>query len=56
MREARHAQASIFEHYSNHEYGIRLQRLSEVLDKQPEILDLVADDLIDASASAVGRT
>ncbi|MEQ8802568.1 MAG: ISNCY family transposase [Haliea sp.] len=56
MRETRNAQVSIFEHYSNHEYGIRLRKLSEVLDRHPEILDLVATDLIDASVSAVGRT
>ena len=56
MREARNAQVSIFEYYSNHEYGVRLRRLSEVLDEHPEILDLVAADLIDASVSAVGRT
>lgn len=56
MRETRHAQTSIFEHYSNHEYGVRLRKLSEVLDRQPEMLNLVAADLIDASVSAVGRT
>lgn len=56
MRETRYAYASIFEHYSNHEYGTRLRKLSEVLDRHPEILDLVATDLIDASLSAVGRT
>uniref|UniRef100_UPI0035C68FD0 transposase n=1 Tax=Marinobacter sp. TaxID=50741 RepID=UPI0035C68FD0 len=56
MRETRNAQVSIFEHYSNHEYGVRLRKLSDVLDSQPEILDLVAADLIDASAAAVGRT
>ena len=56
MRETRNAQASIFEHYSNHEYGIRLQKLSEVLDRHPGILDLVAADLIDTSVAAVGRT
>jgi IS5 family transposase len=55
MRETRNAQASIFEEYSNHEYGVRLQKLSEVLDKHPGILDLVVTDLIDASVSAVGR-
>lgn len=55
MRETRNAQASIFEHYSNHEYGVRLQKLSEVLDRHPEILNLVAADLIDTSVSAVGR-
>jgi len=56
MRETRNAQASIFDHYSNHEYGVRLRKLSEVLDRQPEILERVAADLIDASVSAVGRT
>lgn len=56
MRETRYAQTSIFEHYSNHEYGVRLRKLSEVLDRQPEILEWVAADLIDASVSAVGRT
>lgn len=59
MRETRNAQASIFEHYSNHEYcmyGVRLRKLSEVLDRQPEILERVAADLIDTSVSAVGRT
>lgn len=56
MRVTRNAQASIFEHYSNHEYGVRLRKLSAVLDRQPEILERVAADLIDASVSAVGRT
>jgi IS5 family transposase len=56
MRETRNAQASIFEEYSNHEYGVRLRKLSEVLDRHPGILDRVAADLIDASVSAVGRT
>ncbi|UQG56298.1 MULTISPECIES: ISNCY family transposase [unclassified Marinobacter] len=55
MRETRNAQASIFEEYSNHEYGVRLRKLSEVLDRQPEILEPVAADLIDVSVSAVGR-
>jgi len=56
MRETRNAQASIFEHYSNHEYGVRLRKLSEALDRHPDILELVAADLIDASVAAVGRT
>jgi IS5 family transposase len=50
MRETRNAQASIFEHYSDHEYGVRLRKLSEVLDRHPEILELVAADLIDADS------
>jgi IS5 family transposase len=46
MRETHNAQTSIFEHYSNHGHGIQLQELSKVLDRHPEILDLVAEDLI----------
>jgi len=56
MRETRNAQASIFEHYSNHECGVRLRKLSKVLDRHPELPELVAADLIDTSVSAVGRT
>jgi len=39
MRETRNAQVSIFENYSNHEYGSRLRKLSEVLDEHPALLD-----------------
>jgi IS5 family transposase len=56
MRETRIAQASIFENYSEHEFGTRLRALSNRLDQHPEILLLVADDLIDASVAKVGRT
>jgi IS5 family transposase len=56
MRETRIAQASIFESYSKHEFGARLRALSNRLDQYPEILRLVADDIIDASATKVGRT
>jgi IS5 family transposase len=56
MRETRIAQASIFENFSKHEFGAQLRALSNRLDQHPEILLLVADDLIDASAAKVGRT
>ena len=56
MRETRVAQASIFENYSKHEFGAQLRALSNQLDQHPEILLLVADDLIDASVAKVGRT
>ena len=56
MRETRIAQASIFENYSKHEFGARLEALSNRLDQHPDILFLVADDLIDASVAKVGRT
>ena len=34
MRETRNAQVSIFENYSDHQYGILLKRLSKRLDEQ----------------------
>ena len=55
MRETRVAQASIFENYSEHELGVRLKSLSELLDRHPEILTLVVKDLVDESTSNVGR-
>jgi len=55
MRETRIAQASIFESYSKHEFGARLKALSNRLDQHPELLLLIAQDLIDASVENVGR-
>ena len=55
MRVTRNAQASIFENYSEHQFGVHLKTLSDILDKHPEFLSLVAADLIDKSASSVGR-
>ena len=56
MRETRIAQKSIFENYSEHEFGSRLKALSKTLDQYPELLVLVAGDLIDNAAAKVGRT
>ncbi len=55
MRETRVAQASIFENYSEHEFGVRLKALSSLVDQHPEILSLVAKDLVADSATKVGR-
>lgn len=55
MRETRVAQASIFENYSEHEFGSRLKTLSNILDQHTDILSLIANDLIDKSVSEVGR-
>jgi IS5 family transposase len=55
MRETRIAQASIFENYSEHEFGTRLKALSELLDRYPEILSLIANDLVSQSTAKVGR-
>lgn len=55
MRVTRIAQASIFEKFSEHEYGTQLKRLSEVLDQLPQLLEIVAGDLVDTSLSETGR-
>jgi IS5 family transposase len=49
MRETRVVQISIFKKYSQHEFGIQLEQLSNILDRYPEILDLIKSDLIDSS-------
>lgn len=56
MRETHITQVSIFENYSKYEFGAQLWALSNRLDQHPEILLLVADDLIDTSVTKVGRT
>lgn len=40
MRVTRDAQVSIFENLANHEYGARLEKLSQVLDEHPAIVEL----------------
>ena len=55
MRETHIAQASIFENYSKHEFGVQLEEVSNILDRYPELLSLVAEDLIDQSISHFGR-
>jgi IS5 family transposase len=55
MRETRVAQASIFEYYSEHEFGVRLKSLSDLLDQHPEILPLITKDLVGESVTHVGR-
>lgn len=54
MRETRNAQASIFDLYSKHELGQRLQQLSELLDAYPEVLSLVAQDFDKANVASTG--
>lgn len=56
MRETRVAQASIFENYSEHEFGRRLELMSNLLDKYPEILPLIAKDLVGNASMSGGRT
>lgn len=54
MRETRNAQTSIFENYSEHEYGMQLKQLSELLDDYPQLVDLVALDLGSGCTSGRG--
>lgn len=55
MRETRIAQASLFDNYSKHEFGIQLKALSQILDEHSEILKLIEKDLVNSSAKKVGR-
>lgn len=45
MRVIRNAQASIFDFYAEHEFGQQLSALSDLLDKYPDILSLIEQDL-----------
>lgn len=57
MRETRVPQTSIFEFYSEHEFGKQLSRLSDILDEHACIvLPFVERDLINKSVKKVGRS
>lgn len=56
MRETRIAQTSLFENYSEHDIGVQLKRLADLLDHHPEILPLIKKDLVDSSLKPVGRS
>ena len=45
MRETHTAQRSIFQTATDHEIAHELKRMSDWLDKHPELLDRVAEDL-----------
>lgn len=56
MRETRVPQASIFEFYSEHEFGKQLRNLSQLLDEhEPIVLPLIEEDLASQSVKSVGR-
>jgi len=56
VRETRVPQASIFEFYSEHEFGQKLKVLSRVLDEHAEsLLPLITSDLVCTSSKHVGR-
>ena len=54
MRECRDAQRSIFDFYARHEQGQRLRRLSELLDRHPDILGLIEQDFDKANVAKTG--
>ena len=54
MRETRNVQATLFDHYAKHEFGRQLEKLSELLDGYPQILDLVARDFDKANVASTG--
>jgi len=56
MRETRTVQTSIFDCYSQHEFGTHLKNLSALLDEHPEILPLLERDLIADNCKEAGRT
>ena len=56
MRETRVPQTSIFEFYSEHEFGKQLKSLSSILDEQASIvLPLIGNDLNSKTVKNVGR-
>lgn len=55
MRQRRTVQRSIFDYYAEHEIGLRLEKISDILDEQPEILELVEQDFKSDSLKNTGR-
>jgi IS5 family transposase len=55
MRQSHDAQLSIIESFSQHEIGIRLQTLSDVLDDYPELYHRVHQDLTRENICGTGR-
>jgi IS5 family transposase len=56
MRETRIAQRSIFDTYSEHDSGVQLKNLSDLLDGHLEILPVIGNDIVSTSAKPLGRT
>jgi IS5 family transposase len=55
MREKRTIQASIFEHYAEHEIGRELKAMSAWLDQNIDLLDSVAADVKQRNVEDTGR-
>ena len=56
MRETRTAQRSIFQPSVDHEIGIELRRMSDWLDRHPQLLELVALDIRAGTGHPQGRS
>lgn len=56
MRETRTAQQSIFQIQTDHEIAYELKRMSDWLDKHPELLDRVGEDIRSRGGSRRGRS
>lgn len=54
MRQCRTVQLSIFDSYSQHDHGVMLRELSQLLDEYPETLELVWADLVDPNCRQTG--
>lgn len=55
MRKYRRAQRSIYDYCGQNEIGRQLQVISDLLDERPQILNLLAQDLIDEGSVDTGR-
>ena len=55
MQVTRIIQASLFENYSEHEFGVQLKILSCILDEHTEILPLIEKNLRDETVKKIGR-
>jgi len=56
MRETRIAQRSLFETYSEHDIGVQLKNQGDLLDRHPDILLLIKNDLVNTPLKPVGRS
>jgi len=55
MRKHRRAQRSIYDYIGQNETARQLKVISDLLDSHPQVLDLLAQDLIDEESVDTGR-
>ena len=54
MRQKRATQVSIFDQFAEHELGQQLKSISDWIDGNPELIDIVGSDLIGSDLQATG--